>query len=189
MSELESYSDDALLALYARGAAVAARELVRRLAPRVLRTCRRLLQDEAEAEDVTQEAMLRLWQMAPDWQTGVAQVSTWLHRVAVNLCTDRLRKRRGVALDSIEEPDDPAPSVVEQLMDQDRQKALETALAILPERQRVAVVLRHLDGMSNPEIAQTMGIGVEAVESLTARGKRKLAELLSMKRDELGFAK
>ena len=110
-----------------------------------------------------------------------------MHRVAVNLATDRLRKRRGVGLDEIAEPDDPSPSVVDGMMQTDRLRALDEALAMLPDRQRVAVVLRHLEGMNNPEIAASMGIGVEAVESLTARGKRRLAQLLQGRRDDLGY--
>jgi len=180
-------SDEVLLGRYAAGDPSAARLLVDRLAPRVLRLAQRLLQDAAEAEDVTQEALLRLWKIAPLWQDGGAQPSTWLHRVAVNLATDRLRRRRGVALDSIAEPDDPSPGAVEGMIENDRRRALDEALALLPERQRVAVVLRHLEGLTNPEIGAAMGIGVEAVESLTARGKRRLAELLAGRRDELGY--
>lgn len=180
--------DEDLLALYAAGDASAARLLVERLSPRVLRLAQRLLQDRAEAEDVTQEAMLRLWQIAPRWVGGGAQPSTWLHRVVVNLATDRLRRRRGIGLDQIDEPDDPAPSAVEGMIQADRAQALDAALALLPERQRIAVVLRHLEGLTNPEIAIALDIGVEAVESLTARGKRRLADLLAGRRDELGYA-
>lgn len=187
MTASQGLDDDALLARYAAGDRAAAQILLDRLAPRVLRLARRLLQDPAEAEDVTQEAMLRLWQIAPRWQAGGAQPSTWLHRVAVNLATDRLRKRRGVGLDEIAEPDDPSPGVVDGMMQTDRLRALDEALAMLPDRQRVAVVLRHLEGMNNPEIAASMGIGVEAVESLTARGKRRLAQLLQGRRDDLGY--
>ncbi|MCA2012518.1 RNA polymerase sigma factor [Pararhodobacter sp. CCB-MM2] len=187
MTSTEGLSDDALLVQYAAGDPQAARLLVERLAPRVLRVTQRLLQDAAEAEDVTQEAMLRLWKIAPRWEPGGAKPSTWLHRVAVNLATDRLRRRRGVDFDEIAEPDDPSPGVVETMIDGERRRALDEALALLPDRQRVAVVLRHLEGMSNPEIGTAMGIGVEAVESLTARGKRRLAELLSGRRDELGY--
>lgn len=189
MNVLASPSDEDLLALYAAGDASAARLLVERLAPRVLQLAQRLLQDRAEAEDVTQEAMVRLWQIAPRWVGGGAQPSTWLHRVAVNLATDRLRRRRSVGLDQIDEPDDPAPSAVEAMIDADRVRALDEALALLPERQRTAVVLRHLEGLTNPEIAIALEIGVEAVESLTARGKRRLTELLSGRRDELGYAR
>ncbi|WP_127104432.1 RNA polymerase sigma factor [Pararhodobacter zhoushanensis] len=187
MTAAETDSDDALLARYATGDALAARLLVDRLSPRVFRLAQRLLQDQAEAEDVTQEALLRLWKIAPKWEPGVAQPSTWLHRVTVNLATDRLRRRRGVGLDTIDEPDDPSPGAVETMIDDDRKRALDEALALLPERQRVAVVLRHLEGMTNPDIGVSMGLGVEAVESLTARGKRRLAQLLAGRRDELGY--
>lgn len=187
MFEPDPDSDEALMVRYAGGDRLAARALVERLSPRVYRLALRLLADQAEAEDVTQEAMLRLWRIAGDWQGGGAQPSTWLHRVTVNLATDRLRRRRSVALDAVEEPADPGPGAVDVLIGADRQQALDAALALLPERQRAAVVLRHLEGFTNPEIAATLGIGVEAVESLTARGKRRLAELLSGRRAELGF--
>ena len=183
-----SSTDEVLLAAYAAGDAAAARELARRFLPRILGYARRMLQDPAEAEDVAQEAMLRLWRMAPGWRPGEAQVSTWLWRVAANLVTDRLRRRRGgLDLEAVPEPEDPAPSALQVLQQADRAAALEAALAALPERQRQAVVLRHIEGLPNPEIARIMGIGVEAVESLTARGKRALAALLSGQREALGY--
>lgn len=182
-------SDEALLAAYARGEARAARVLAERLLPRVWNTARRLLDDAAEAEDVAQDAMLRLWKIAPDWRTGEARVTTWLYRVTVNLCTDRLRRAgRAVDLDSAPEPEDEAPGALQALVALDREAALRAALAVLPERQRQAVVLRHVEGLANPEIAEIMGLGVEAVESLTARGKRRLAALLASRKDELGYA-
>ncbi|MCC5969792.1 MAG: RNA polymerase sigma factor [Pararhodobacter sp.] len=187
MPPTEDHSDEELLNRYAGGDAAAARVLLARLSPSVLRLARRLLDDPAEAEDVTQEAMLRLWQIAPEWQAGAARPSTWLYRVAFNLATDRLRRRRSVALDAEGEPEHPAPAVLDALIAAERARALDQALATLPERQRVAVVLRHIEGLANPEIAEVLGVGVEAVESLTARGKRRLADLLSGRRAELGF--
>ncbi|MGR3571982.1 RNA polymerase sigma factor [Brevirhabdus sp.] len=180
-------SDDTLLVLYANGDPQAARTLSLRLVPRMNALARRMLGDRAEAEDVTQDAMLRLWQIAPDWRPGGAQVSTWLYRVTVNLCTDRLRRRRGTPLDAIEEPRDDAPSVEQAMLARSRQEALDRALQQLPERQRQAVVLRHIEGLPNPEIATILDVGVEAVESLTARGKRALKTALSGRRNELGF--
>lgn len=180
-------SDEALLGLYGNGDRRAARVLTVRLTPLAFRVALRMLGDRAEAEDIAQEAMLRLWKVAPDWRRGEAQVSTWLYRVVTNLATDRLRRRRGVGLDEAPEIEDTSAGACAQMIEGDRMTALEGALAQLPARQRQAVVLRHLEGLSNPEIAAAMDIGVEAVESLTARGKRALAAILEGRRTELGY--
>lgn len=183
-------SDDALLVLYANGDRDASRYLTQRLAPRILGYAMRLLADRAEAEDVTQETMLRLWRLASDWRPGEAQVSTWAYRVVTNLCTDlrRARQRRpSVAIEDAPEIADCAKGVVASLIDADRMTALQLALDQLPERQRQAVVLRHIEGLTNPEIGHIMDIGVEAVESLTARGKRALAAVLAGRKQDLGY--
>lgn len=189
MTQDAAVPDETLLVLYARGDAEAARELTDRMLPRALSVATRVLGDRAEAEDVAQEAMLRLWRIAPDWQTGQAKVSTWLYRVTMNLCIDLQRKRRGgtVALDDAPDPADHAPSAAEQLVAKARSDALQDALAQLPDRQRQAVVLRHLEELANPEIAEILGVSVEAVESLVARGKRGLTAALNQRRDDLGY--
>ena len=177
------------MALYANGDADAALVLTQRLTPRMFGLAIRMLGDVSEAEDVVQEAMLRLWRIAPDWRRGEAQVSTWLYRVVFNLATDRLRvrKRQGPSLDAIEDPASPEPGAPEQLQDKARNAALQGALDDLPDRQKQAVILRHIEGLANPEIAQIMGITTEAVESLTARGKRALGAALAGRRAELGY--
>ena len=175
LDALRDVPDEALLVAFGNGDLQAARALTERLTPRVLGFAARMLGDRAEAEDVAQEAMLRLWKQAPDWRQGEARVTTWLYRVVSNLCTDRLRKARGVGIDQIPEPMDDTPGAEASLQQQARAAALQQALDALPERQRQAVILRHIEGLSNPEIAAVMDIGVEAVESLTARGKRALA--------------
>lgn len=180
-------SDDALLVLYANGDQTAAPLLTTRLLTRVLAQAHRMLGDGAEAEDVAQEAMLRLWRIAPDWQQGEAHVTTWLFRVVSNLCLDRLRKRRTTGLDEIAEPADPSPSVEQNMQDRARGDALQNALNELPDRQRQAVVLRHIEGLPNPQIAEVMDISPRAVESLTARGKRGLTAILAGRREELGY--
>lgn len=179
--------DDALIARFAAGDQAAARVLTARLAPGVLALARRMLRDAAEAEDVAQEAMLRLWKIAPDWQAGRAKPSTWLYRVAQNLCTDRLRRARGTGLDAAPEPVDDAPGALDRLITADRAAALNAAMARLPDRQRLALHLRHFDGRSNIEIAEIMEVSVEAVESLTGRAKRALAGMLIAKREGLGL--
>ncbi|MEL6450739.1 MAG: RNA polymerase sigma factor [Pseudomonadota bacterium] len=182
-------TDSALLARYARGDAAAAQVLTVRLVPRVMAQAYKMLGDRAEAEDVAQEALVRLWRIAPDWREGEAQVTTWLYRVVANLCTDRLRKRKraAVPLDDVADPADPGPSVETRMQDAARRDALRAALATLPERQRLAVMLRHFDGATNPEIAERLGVSVEAVESLTARGKRALAKVLKGRVAALGY--
>lgn len=180
-------SDEDLLAAYAAGNQAAAQALTLRHAGRVFAHAMRVLGDGSEAEDVTQEAMLKLWRIAPDWRPGEAQISTWLYRVTANMCIDRLRKRRTTNFDELPEVADGSPQVVDTMVDKERQDALQSALGQLPERQRQAVVLRHIDGLSNPEIGQIMDITPRAVESLTARGKRALTQLLSRKRKELGY--
>lgn len=188
--DLAQAGDEVLLARYAAGDPAAARVLTLRLVPRALGYAARLLGDGAEAEDVAQEAMLRLWRAAPGWRAGEAQVSTWLYRVVTNLCTDRMRARKrrpAAALDEAPEVPDGAQGAEAGMIEADRMAALQAALDALPERQRQAVVLRHIEGLANPEIAAVMDIGVEAVESLTARGKRALAALLAGRREELGY--
>ena len=179
--------DARLLAAYAAGDANAARALIEAHSPGVLRLARRALGDQIEAEDVTQEAMLRLWKIAPEWRSGEARVSTWLYRVATNLCTDRLRKRKYSSDAEVPEVEDGKPSAVSQLEDAERTSALDKALNSLPDNQRMAVTLRHLEERSNPDIAEIMAITVEAVESLIARGKRGLKQRLADKSASLGY--
>lgn len=181
-------SDDVLLARFARGDKTAARLLTSRLTPLAFNHAYRLLGHRAEAEDVAQEAMLRLWRIAPDWRPGTAKVTTWMYRVVANLCTDRLRKSgRAAPLAEAGEPPDPRPDAPETLQEADRARALYSALDGLPDRQRQAIVLRHLEELTNPEIAGIMEISVEAVESLLARGKRSLSANLKPNKDKLGY--
>jgi RNA polymerase sigma-70 factor (ECF subfamily) len=182
-------SDGALMVLFANGDPGASRVLAERLLPRALSHAARVLGDRAEAEDVAQEAMLRLWRAAAGWrQDGPAQPATWLYRVVANLCVDRLRKTGHS--DPLDDPDsaaDGSPGIEQKLIEGDRMAALDAALAHLPERQRQAVVLRHIEGLTNPEIAAILDLGVEAVESLTARGKRALTAALAGKKEALGY--
>ena len=187
LDAMTDLSDDALLVLYGNGDGLAASALTARLTPMVYRLAKRLLRNDADAQEITQEAMLKLWKMAPDWRQGEAKVSTWLYRVTTNLCTDRLRKKRPLGLDDIDEPADGAPAIETRLHTKTRLQALNQALDTLPDRQKQAVVLRHLEGLGNPEIASVLSISTEAVESLIARGKRALAGKLLGRKQELGL--
>ncbi|AGI71190.1 putative RNA polymerase sigma factor [Octadecabacter arcticus 238] len=181
-------SDADLLAAFAAGDRGAAMVLTQRLTPRVMGQAYRMLGNRAEAEDVAQDAMMRLWEIAADWDPDRAQITTWLYRVVANLCTDRLRKSgRGVSLDAIEEPSDPRKSAAQDIQDTARSAALHSAMADLPDRQAQAVALRHLEELGNPQIATIMDTNVRTVESLIARGKRALIAKLSGRKDELGY--
>lgn len=180
-------SDDQLLADYAAGRSGAAGEMTARFLPLAYRLALRMLGQAADAEDVAQEAMLRLFRQAPSWQAGRARVGTWLYRVTANLCADQGRRRRFAPIEAADAVAAPGLPADEALTDRARVAALHAAIATLPDRQRLALVLRHLEGLGNPEIAAIMDVGVEAVESLVARGRRRLAELLAGRRAELGY--
>jgi RNA polymerase sigma factor (sigma-70 family) len=149
--------------------------------PKIFAQAFHRIRNKADAEDVAQEALMRLWRIAPDWQQDQAKVSTWLYQVIANLCIDRLRRKQPEHLDAIPEPADATPNATDVIQDQSRANALYNALAKLPERQREAVAMRHLDGLSNPEIADDMQLSTEAVESLIARGNESSRKFCNLK--------
>ena len=180
--------DAALLTAYANGDPLAARDLSALVLPGVLALARRMLHDEAEAEDVAQETMLRLWKMAPDWDPTRARVTTWTYRVAANLCTDRLRRAgRWVAEDQAPEQADETPGAEARLQNEDRARALHAAMNKLPDRQRLALQLRHFEELGNPQIAEVLDTSVEAVESLLGRARRALAAALGPRQHQIGI--
>lgn len=167
-------TDEDLLVRIARGDEVAIREMVARKLPRLLSLATRVLGDRVEAEDVAQEAFLRIWRQAPRWQAGRARFDTWLYGVALNLCRDRLRRRREIYTAEPPETIDPHGGPGRGLDDSESSRSVEAALARLPERQREAIVLQYYEELSNIEAAAVMGISIEALESLLARGRRNL---------------
>lgn len=172
------------------GDAGAAEAIVRRHLPRMVGLARRMLGDAAEAEDVAQEVFLRVWREAPRWKPGAAKFETWMHRVALNLCYDRLRRRREVLdADAGLAVADSNPLPSDARLAQQRAARVRAALAKLPERQRAAVALVHFQEMTNIAAAEMLEISVEALESLLARGRRALkAELAGVVQDLIGDA-
>ena len=179
--------DAELLARFSNGDRDAAMALTSRLAPIVFSQAFRMLGDRSEAEDVTQESLVRLWKAAPDWKANRAKITTWLYRVTLNLCIDRLRKSNRNSGEVQQEMVDGTPSAERNLQTTERLQALQHALQTLPGRQKQAVILRHIEGLSNAEIADIFGISVAAVESLVSRGKRALAITLAPQRKALGL--
>ena len=175
----EADPDEALVARVAEGDPAAVRALVARKLPRLMSLGVRMLGEAAEAEDMAQDAFLRVWKQAPRWRPGGAKFDTWLHRVALNLCYDRLRRRREVATEDPPEQVDPAPSAERGLQTQETSRRVTEALRRLPDRQREAIVLCHYQELGNIEAAGVMGVSVEALESLLGRGRRALRAALA----------
>lgn len=181
----QSRSDSELMQLIARGDASAFRALSTEHLKPIVTYCYRLLGNHAEAEETAQEVFLRAWQKAPAYRPE-ARISTWLHRIAHNLAIDALRKRHGGTLELDDERDE-APTSNDPSLLMERKATSHnvlSALQLLPERQKMALLLCHEQGLSNPEIATVMETQVEAVESLLARGRKKLRALLTLEAPE-----
>ncbi|MEO5755752.1 MAG: RNA polymerase sigma factor [Mesorhizobium sp.] len=169
--------DEELVRRVGAGDPVAVQSLVARKLPRILALAARMLGDATEAEDVAQETFIRIWRNASRWQRGNARFDTWVHRVALNLCYDRLRRRREWVTDDLPDVVDPAslpgaPPLVEE-------HRVAWALQNIAPRQREAIVLVYYQEMSNMEAAATMQISVDALESLLSRGRRSLQSILT----------
>jgi RNA polymerase sigma-70 factor, ECF subfamily len=175
-----------LIAKAGKGDRSAAKTLVEKLSPKVWRIAWRFLRDSAEAEDVTQEALIRMWKVAPNWKPGKAKFETWLHQVTTNLCFDRLRKAgRFVDEEAAPEPLDPGPLPDADLVGVALRTRIDAALAALPDRQRAAIVLTHYEELSGKEAGDVLGISVDALESLLSRGRRALRIALAEEKHEL----
>jgi len=172
-------SDDALVMRVAAGDQAAWRSLVGRHLSGLVSQAWYMLGDRSEAEDVAQEAFVRLMQKARDWQPGGAQLRSWLYRVVVNLCIDRKRSSwRPRPLDDVADTAD-ADDVAGRLAhDSDIGRAVAGALGALTERQRSAIVLVHYQGFTNYEAAEMLSTSVDALESLLARARRTMREAL-----------
>jgi RNA polymerase sigma-70 factor (ECF subfamily) len=176
-------SDEALMARIARGDQRAYHLLARRHLPAMVGLARRILSNAADAEDVAQEAMLRVWTHAPRWQP-LAAFRTWLTRVVVNLCLDRKRRAPWVELEAAGEIVDPTPDAGAQAEASERERWLAAAIDELPARQRTAIMLTYGDGMSNAQVAEILDTTVSAIETLLVRGKQNLRRALGDMIDE-----
>lgn len=168
--------DHELLAHVKEGNGQAFAVLVERHTGRFYRLAYRYLQNKAAAEDVVQDAFLKLWENPASWQPERnSKFTTWFYRVVVNLCLD-LRKKKGAVLDNTMELIDDRESVDESIMRAQEQHMLEKEIAALPERQRAALSLCFDEGLSNQEAAEIMGLNLKALQSLIMRAKTTLKE-------------
>lgn len=183
---LHAASGDAveLLAALAAGDRAAFARITRAHYDLVYRIAWRMLGASGEAEDVAQDAFLRLWRNAGQVREA-GSLRAWLARVATNLAIDRLRRRRPADVSEVPELADPDPGPDRQVEWRAAGEIVNAAIARLPERQRVALVLTYYEELPNADVAEVLGVSVEAVESLLARARRKLKEVLEPDRQDI----
>ncbi|MDA0281229.1 MAG: sigma-70 family RNA polymerase sigma factor [Proteobacteria bacterium] len=175
-------TDQELMQAVCVGSRSAYQRLVKRYLKSISHYAYRLLGNQKDTEDITQEVFLRLWTNAQKWNTEKSKLTTWLHRITHNLCIDYLRKHgRMQTQDSFDDEAADSPSTSEESNEEtnDKTKLLREALSALPENQRSALSLCHYQGFSNKEAAAIMNISVKALESAIARAKRSLREKLT----------
>ena len=191
-------SDESLMERISQGDEAAYGALVDRHLGQSTGLARRILAHPDDAEEVMQEAFIRLWRHAPNWQPGKARFSTWFYRVIVNLCIDHKRKAKrrpqaNVAISPDQELQesriDPGFAASQashgqadpgQALDQRQtHQAVRDALDQLPDRQKLAITLCYFQELSNKEAADIMDVNIKALESLLSRGRKNLAQHIS----------
>jgi RNA polymerase sigma-70 factor (ECF subfamily) len=169
-------SDEDLMERIAGGDSRALRVLMHRHMPRVVRMAEGITRSHADADDVAQDAFLRVWRQASSFDVNRGRFAGWLSQIVVNLSIDRLRSRRTDPLDPDLEIADPAPRADDELSAAEERAAVEAALAALPERQRAALVLFHFEEMSGRDAAAALNLGEKAFESLLTRARIAIRE-------------
>lgn len=176
MSDL---SDDDLMESVAEGDHEAFARLLERHLRSMVALAQRISGNRADADEIAQEAFLRLWTHASKWDSqGKASVKTWLSRIVTNLCIDRHRKRKPSPLDEIGEMADPTADVFASSSVQSKRRFVGHLLQDLPARQRAAVVLTYYNDLRGTEVAEAMNLSIKAVESLLVRARRTLRDRL-----------
>lgn len=188
LPEIGELPDRALMTRVAGGDAVAFRQLAERHTLMVHALAWRLLGEAAEAEDVVQEAFVKLWVNAKGWTPAGGGLGGWLRRITTNACLDRLRRRRFVSDGAVPERADDALPADERIDAERRRAAVAAAIRSLPDRQRAAIVLTYHEGLPNAEAADILGIGIKALESLLVRARQALSCAL-VERDMRGGRK
>ena len=155
----------------------------------VIATCYRFLLDKEDAEDISQDVFVEVFESLPTFR-GDAKISTWIYRITVTKCLDeikkRKRKKRLALVYKIFHIDQVAQWISGGLMPdkeiEEKEKMTEISIVLnkLPKNQRVAFTLSKIEGFSNKEIAEIMGTTQLAVESLIYRGKKKVADQLAI---------
>jgi RNA polymerase sigma-70 factor (ECF subfamily) len=186
MSQINKHSaasgttpDAELLKRVVKGDNVAFAEVMRRFTPMAYSVAYRMYSQKSDAEDVVQDAFLKLWDKAHLYdETKGAAVSTWFYRMVYNLCIDLKRKEKGTKTE-LNDHYESKDAQADQAFDEDNQsKRVRKAVMTLPARQRAALILCHFEGHSNEEAATIMETTVKGVEGLLVRARKTLQETL-----------
>jgi len=170
---MDEASDEQLMAQVARGDEAAFRALSHRYAAHAIALARRITGNDADAEEVVQEALLRVWVNAPRWRP-LAAFRTWFYRVVLNLCLSRRRRAPFLPLETAGDPVDLSTDSHTQMEQDETVRRITAAISALPARQRAAIVLTYHEGLSNAETAAILETTVSGVEALLVRAKRSL---------------
>lgn len=162
------------MALVQRRDQVAFRRLVGRHLDSVHRYLTRMTRSTFDADELSQEAFLKLWQRAGSYRPGRVRFTTWLHTIAHNLAVDALRRNNPQTGHAEAVAVDEAPGPEAHALAAESAQLLERALGALPPNQRAAVLLCQVQGFSNRDAAAIVGVSVHSLESLLARGRRTL---------------
>ncbi len=185
---LDLLTDEALMERVRQDDREAFRLLVERHADRLYGLALRILRNPSDAEDISQDTLIKVWTHRHQWKSDRARLSTWLYRVVVNRCIDLTRRPVSDDLSSIDEPADDQPDALTGIHEAQVAAKLEAALARLPDQQRAAILLSYYENLGNAEIAEVMQTTVSAVESLLKRGRMRLREVLKLAQRDLGYA-
>ena len=181
MAQMQDISDESLMERVCSGNHQAFAQIVERHSGLFYAAAFRMCHNEQDAEDVVQDAFLKLWNKPQvfDASRG-AKFTTWFYRVVTNLAIDRMRRKKPQSgSDVLDLMADKAKLADQALEEQDQQDVLEQAIAKLPERQKAALNLCFYEGLSNKEAAEILGVGVKGLESLLMRAKKALKEDLA----------
>lgn len=176
-------SDEELVAAFQRGELIAFDSLVLRWDRKIRGAIYRILGSEDEARDLCQEAFLKAYRGLPGFK-GEARFSSWLYQIALNLCRDRMRRRKGrtfLSLDDakeVEEASQSGPSALDVVESRDLSRAVAAAVAALPNDQREVIVLKQYQELTFLEISEVLGLPPSTVKTRLYRGMLQLRELL-----------
>ena len=172
-------SDDELMGRVAGGDAAAFDRLAARHMRRAVALAQRMTGNPSDADEIAQEAFLRVWQHAGRWDGARAAFTTWLYRIVMNLAIDRGRRPGWSPLEEAGDPPDEAPDALARIAERQTAERVNRALAALPDRQRAAVVLFHQEGLSLRQAAEVLTMSESAFASLLARARAALKTALS----------